>query len=80
MAEEPEDSSTGIRRVARWRRIDDVRSAALCLVIVLENTSGPIEFEGLGFGFKGASGPLVLWCLCFLVMTAAIKAVWATGR
>lgn len=50
--------------------------AALCLVIVLENTSGPIEFEGLGFRFKGASGPLVLWCICFLVITAAIKAVW----
>jgi hypothetical protein len=37
--------------------------AALCIVIVLENTSGPIEFEGLGFRFKGASGPVVLWCL-----------------
>lgn len=50
--------------------------ASLCLVIVLENTSGPIEFEGLGFKFKGASGPVVLWCLCFLVMTVAIQMVW----
>lgn len=50
--------------------------AALCLVIVLENTSGPIEFEGLGFKFKGASGPVVLWCLAFLSMAAAIKWLW----
>lgn len=50
--------------------------AALCLVMVLENTSGPIEFEGLGFKFKGASGPIVLWCIVFLCMAAAIKLVW----
>lgn len=50
--------------------------AALCIVIVLENTSGPIEFEGLGFKFKGASGPVVLWCLAFLSMAAAIKMLW----
>lgn len=50
--------------------------AALCLVIALENTSGPIEFEGLGFRFKGAPGPLILGASCFLVITAAIKAVW----
>lgn len=50
--------------------------AALCLVMVLENTSGPIEFEGLGFKFKGASGPIILWCVVFLCMTGAIKLVW----
>lgn len=50
--------------------------AALCLVMVLENTSGPIEFEGLGFKFKGASGPIILWCIVFLCMAAAIKLVW----
>lgn len=50
--------------------------ASLCLVIVLENTSGAIEFEGLGFKFKGASGPVVLWCFCFLCIAGAIKLVW----
>jgi hypothetical protein len=53
--------------------------AALCLVIVMENTSGPIEFEGLGFKFKGASGPIIMWCIVFLCMTAAIKLVWLNG-
>jgi hypothetical protein len=42
----------------------------------LEQTSGPIEFEGLGFKFKGASGPVVLWVFCFLAIAGAIKLVW----
>lgn len=50
--------------------------AALCLVLVMENTSGPIEFEAIGFKFKGASGPIIMWCIVFLCMTAAIKYVW----
>lgn len=50
--------------------------AALCIVVFLESASGPIEFEGLGFKFKGASGPIVLWMLCFLAITAAIKLLW----
>jgi hypothetical protein len=51
---------------------------ALCIVIVLENTSGHIEMEGpLGFKFKGASGPVILWICCFLAIVGAIKLTWA---
>ena len=50
--------------------------AALCIVVFLESSSGPIEFEGLGFKFKGASGPIVLWVFCFLAIAAAIKLLW----
>lgn len=50
--------------------------AALCLVIMLKFATGPIEFEGLGFKFRGASGPIVLWVLCFLAMAAAIRLLW----
>jgi len=46
------------------------------LVITLESTSGSIEFEGLGFKFRGASGPIVLWCMCFLGIAGAIKLLW----
>lgn len=49
--------------------------AALC-VVFLESTTGRIEFEGLGFKFKGASGPIVLWVVCFLAIAAAIKLLW----
>ena len=52
--------------------------AALFIVVFLESSSGPIEFEGLGFKFKGASGPIVLWVFCFLAMAGAIKLLWAS--
>lgn len=50
--------------------------AALGLVMFLEQTSGAIEFEGFGFKFKGASGPIVMWVISFMAMTAAIKLLW----
>ncbi len=50
--------------------------AALFIVVFLEQTSGPIEFDVLGFKFKGASGPVVLWVLCYLAMVASFKILW----
>ena len=52
--------------------------ASLCLVMFLEHTAGPVEFEALGFKFKGASGPIVLWVFCFLSIVGAIKLVWVS--
>src|SRR5262249_55792658 len=48
-------------------------TAALLLVIFLRTTDGPIEIELLGFKFKGASGPIILWVLVFLSIVLAIK-------
>jgi magnesium-transporting ATPase (P-type) len=50
--------------------------AALCLVFLLKYTTGPIEFEGLGFKFKGASGPIIMWVICFLAISVAIEINW----
>ena len=49
---------------------------SLCVVLFLEHTSGTIELEGFGLKFKGASGPIVLWVLCFLAIATAIKMLW----
>ncbi|MEZ5635967.1 MAG: hypothetical protein R3E92_02415 [Burkholderiaceae bacterium] len=46
------------------------------LVVVLQQTSGPVRFEGLGFKFEGTSGQVVLWVFCFLAITVAIKLLW----
>ncbi len=47
------------------------------VVVFLEHTTdGPLEFEGFGFKFKGASGPVVLWVLCFLAIAGMIKLLW----
>ncbi|MCW8885790.1 MAG: hypothetical protein OQK12_11125, partial [Motiliproteus sp.] len=49
---------------------------AFCLVALLEFARGPIEFDALGFKFKGASGPVILWVFCFLAMVFAVWLLW----
>ena len=49
---------------------------AFFIVIILEFSFGAIEFEGLGVKFRGASGSIVFWALCFLSMTVAVRLIW----
>jgi hypothetical protein len=49
---------------------------AFCLVALLEIARGPVEFEAMGFKFKGASGPVVLWVFCFLAMIFGVWLLW----
>jgi hypothetical protein len=48
------------------------------LVVLLEVRFDSIEMEAFhGFiKFRGASGPIVLWILCFLSITASIRLLW----
>lgn len=48
-----------------------VFSAALSftLVLTLEYATGAIKIHILSISFEGASGPIILWCLCFFVIT-----------
>lgn len=51
--------------------------AALALVVFLEQAQeGPLEFSGLSFQFKGASGPVVLWVFCYLALVSSFKLLW----
>lgn len=50
--------------------------SAACLVLLLKAVTGPIEFEALGFKFRGASGPIVLWIFCFLAIISGLKLLW----
>jgi len=51
--------------------------ASVCLVLFLESRyDTPIEFKALGFEFKGASGPIILWAICFLIFTVCMKLLW----
>ncbi|WFB46945.1 hypothetical protein [Vibrio coralliilyticus] len=50
--------------------------SSFVIVNVLEQVSGPIEFEGLDFRFEGASGPVVLWVMVFLAIVLSIKVLW----
>ncbi len=49
---------------------------AFCIVSLLEVTNGPIEFEAFGLKFKGASGPIILWALCFSAIVCAFNLLW----
>src|SRR2546421_445304 len=53
--------------------------ASLVLVLVLRTVSGNIELEVLGFKFKGAAGPIIMWILCFLAITLGIVKTWDLG-
>jgi hypothetical protein len=50
---------------------------ALCVVLLLRWTVGALEFDLVGQAkFKGASGPLTLWVVCFLSIVFAIWLLW----
>lgn len=50
---------------------------SLFIVLILEKTSGPVEFEMPGLKLKGAAGPVVFWLVCFLGMAFAINVLWS---
>lgn len=51
--------------------------AAFCIVLLLKVVvTGPIEIEALGFKFRGAAGPVVLWIFCFLAMVFGVYLLW----
>lgn len=51
--------------------------AALLVVAILQVVAvGQIEFEVGWVKFRGASGPVVLWVLCFCAMVGGIKWLW----
>jgi hypothetical protein len=50
--------------------------AGLIVVLILRTAFGPVEFKILGVEFKGASGPIVMFLLCFLAEVLAIQVLW----
>ena len=48
----------------------------LLIVALFQQASGPIKLEGLGVKFEGASGPIIFWLLCLLVIIYGIHHLW----
>ena len=46
------------------------------VVALFKQSEQPVEFQGLGFSFKGPAGEIVLWIGCFLAIVGAIKLLW----
>jgi hypothetical protein len=64
---------------AHYAAVCGTACAAACafsIVTLLKVTDGPIEFEAVGFKFRGASGPIVLWIFCFLAFVTALYLLW----
>jgi hypothetical protein len=49
---------------------------AFVVVTLLRQADGPIEFEALGFKFKGAAGQVMMWAVCYIVVIISIKLLW----
>jgi len=46
---------------------------AFTIVVFLETVSGPIQLKlREGTEFTGASGPIIMWCLCFTVIALGL--------
>ena len=52
--------------------------SATLVIAGFQTTAGEIEFKGLGFEFKGASGPTVLWICCFLAIVGGERLLWGS--
>lgn len=50
---------------------------SLAVVLLLRTVAGNIQFKVLGMEFKGASGPIIMWILCFLALILAIVRTWS---
>lgn len=51
-------------------------AGAFIICTLFRTAEGKIQFSALGFKFEGASGPIVMWVLCFLAKAAAIRMLW----
>ena len=51
--------------------------SAACVVILLGVAAGgDLSFQAGFLSFKGASGPVTLWLVCFTVIVASVKLLW----
>ncbi len=48
-------------------------AGAFCVLLVFEVRAGQVEFEALGFRFRGGAGPAVIWVFAFLARAGAIR-------
>jgi len=50
--------------------------AALFIVLLLRNVAGAVQSIAFSLEFKGASGPIIMWILCFWALTFAMMKTW----
>lgn len=54
---------------------------AILLVLIFEQIAGNIELKFYDqFYFKGASGPIIFWILCFLTLVTGLNRLWVGDK
>jgi hypothetical protein len=77
------DSNTWLLRLMKQRYAALVQVPAIGMISFLGVflfdviSQQAIEFEALGFKFRGAAGPIVLWIMVFLALTCATYLLWS---
>jgi hypothetical protein len=51
-------------------------AAALAIVMVTRAISGQMSVEFFGLKFHGAASEAIMWVVCFLAITYAVKSTW----
>lgn len=51
-------------------------AGAFVMVTLFRQVSGTITMTFPGLKLEGASGPILLWVVCFIAMALAIKMIW----
>lgn len=51
-------------------------AGAFVICALFRTAEGKIRFAALGLRFEGASGPIIMWVLCFLAIAVAIRILW----
>jgi hypothetical protein len=54
-------------------------ASAFCVILLLEARAGRIEFEALGFKFRGAAAPAIIRIFAFLAVVAGIRLLWGNS-
>ena len=49
---------------------------AIMVVVSLRISEGPIKFKILGFEFEGASAPIIMWALVYMIFLASVQLLW----
>ena len=78
-----------VNLVKGWVAKPEVRTLAnfataatfsLLVVLLLRFTAGNIDFDAWGLKFKGSSGPIIFWVLCFLASVYGITKISKTEK
>lgn len=53
--------------------------SATVLVALFRIAAGEMEFEAIGFKFRGAAAPAIIWIFAFLAFVGSMRLLWSVA-